>query len=202
MKVLIAGSKGQAKDLVSGFFWDNHVNEVVFFDDVSESESDFLFDRFKIIRSLDGAKKYFQNTSPNYIVAVASPVKRKLITDKLKLVGGRSIRFLSPKALIYDTTKISDEGVMVQIDCIISPEVNIEKGVLVNAKCIISSNVTIGEYSSLAPNVFVNEGVTIGKNCIISTGVTILPNVKIGDNVKIWMNKIIEKDIPSDTNYI
>ena len=201
MDILIAGSKGQAKDLVSGFFWDNHVKDVVFYDDVSDSNEGLLFGQFKVLQSLDEAKNYFLN-KPNFIVAVASPQKRKLITEKLSQAGGQNIRFLSPKALIQNTNKISNEGVMIQIDCIISSNVQIEKGVLINAKCIVLSDVHIDEYTSIAPNVLIKEGVKIGKNCIISTGVTVLSHVKIGDNVKIWKNKVIDCDIPSDTNLI
>lgn len=202
MKILIAGSRGQAKDLVSGFFWDNHVKEVYFYDDVTTSESKLLFNKFKIIRNIDSAKAHFKNVSPDFIVAVASPQKRRAITQKLLDAGGRNIRFLSPKALIYSTEAISNEGVMVQIDSVISPQVIIDRGVLINAKCVISSNVSIGEYTSIAPNVFIQEDVLIGKNCIISTGVTINKGVKIGDNVKVWANKVIEIDIPSNSNYI
>lgn len=201
MDILIAGSKGQAKDLVSGFFWDNHVKEVVFFDDVSDSNEDLLLGQFKVIQSIDEAKKRFVS-KPNFIVAVASPQKRRLITAKLTHVGGQNVRFLSPKALIQNTDKISNEGVMIQIDCIISSNVKIEKGVLINAKCIVLSDVYIDEYTSIAPNVLIKEEVKIGKNCIISTGVTILNNVTIGDNVKIWKNKVIDCDVPSDTNLI
>lgn len=201
MEILIAGSKGQAKDLVSGFFWDNLIKEVVFFDDVSDSREDLILEQFEIIHSIADAEARFV-TKPNFIVAVASPQKRKLITEKLENVGGQNIRFLSPKALIQDTNKVSNEGVMIQIDCIISSNVKIEKGVLINAKCVVLSDVHIDEYTSIAPNVLIQEGVKIGKNCIISTGVTIMRHVKIGDNVKIWKNKVIDCDVPSGTNLI
>lgn len=202
MDILIAGSKGQAKDLVSGFFLDNHVKEIVFYDDVSkDSLEEYLFGNFKVIRTIHDAENRFL-TKPNFIVAVASPQKRKLITKKLSDAGGKNIRFLSPKALIQSTNKISNEGVMIQIDCIISSDVQIDKGVLINVKCIVLSDVSIGEYTSIAPNVLIQERVRIGKNCIISTGVTILKGVIIGDNVKIWKNKVIDQNVPSNTNFI
>lgn len=201
MDILIAGSKGQAKDLASGFSLDNHVKEIVFYDDVSNTKEEYFFGQFKLIKSLDVAKQHFK-CKPNFIVAVASPQKRRLITERLSNVGGRNIRFLSPKSLIQSTNKISNEGVLIQIDCIISSGVQIEKGVLINVKCIILADVSIGEYTSIAPNVLIKEGVKIGKNCIISTGVTIMKNVTIGDNVKIWKNKVIDFDVSSDTNLI
>lgn len=202
MKVLIAGSKGQAKDLKAGFILGNHFKEIVFFDDVNKSHNELVHGGFKILHTLEEAKLFFELESSKFIVAVASPSKRKHISEKLIMIGGENITFVSSKADIYDLENVSDEGVIIQMNCIISPNVTIRRGVLINVKSIVCSNVFIDEFTSIAPNVLINEGVSIGKNCIVSTGVIILPNVKIGDNVKVWMNKVVDKDIPSNTNFI
>lgn len=202
MKLLMAGSRGQGKDLISGFFLDNYFTEVVVFDDLNVEENDHLFNEYKILHTLEEAAYFFKNSSPHFVIGIASPQKRKEVCEKLTAIGGKNISFLSPKALIYDHAGISEEGVIIQISCIISAGVKINRGVLINVKTVVASDVFIDEYTSISPNVLIQEGVKIGKNCIISTGVTILPKVKIGDNVKIWMNKVIDQDIPSNTNYI
>lgn len=202
MKFLMAGAKGQAKDLLGGFLYENYISEITLFDDYSKDAGSNLYNKYLIINNLNDAEKYFNEVSPYFIAAVASPPKRRIVVDKLKQIGGTNISYIGSENCISRHAQISDEGVIIQMSCEISSGVKIDRGVLLNVKDTIAHEVTIGEYTTLAPDVLVMGGASIGCNCIISTGVTILPNVRIGNNVKIWMNTVVDRDLPDNTNFI
>jgi UDP-3-O-[3-hydroxymyristoyl] glucosamine N-acyltransferase len=58
----------------------------------------------------------------------------------------------------------------------------------------ISDDLIIGEGTIIMPNVFVGNNVRIGKNCILYPGVTILSDTIIGDEVIIQANTVIGGD--------
>ena len=65
--------------------------------------------------------------------------------------------------------------------------------IVVNPKCRIGANCNI--------NACVNIGMggsVIGDNCYISPGVKIVKPVRIGNNVVIGANAVVNKDIPDD----
>lgn len=202
MKFLMAGAKGQAKDLLGGFQYENHIAGITLFDDYSKDLGDSLYGKYPIINNLDSAEAYFREISPFFIAAIASPPKRKSVVDKLKKIGGTNFSFIGSESCVSRYTEISEEGVIIQMRCEISSGVRINRGVLLNVKNIIGHDVSIGEYTTLAPDVLVLGGASIGANCIISTGVTIMPGIKIGNNVKVWMNKVVDIDLPDNTNFI
>lgn len=198
----MAGTRGQAKDLLSIFRYENHIRNVVLFDDHTDAANDRLFDTYDILRTKEQASKYFSQVSPSFIAAIASPVKRRLVTERLIGYGGEPVSFRSSRSNVSDLCSVSDRGAIILVHCDIGPGVVIGPGVLVNVKDSIEPGVQIDEYTTIAPDVHIMEGATIGKNCIISTGVTIMPGVKVGDNVKVWMNKVVDSDLPDNTNFI
>ncbi len=202
MELLMAGTRGQAKDLLSIFQYENHIRKVVLFDDHSANSSNLLFGKYPILRSKEEAQRYFVDISPAFLSAIGSPSKRRTVTQRLISYGGEPMTFRSSRSNISDLSLISEEGVIILVHCDIGPEVVIEKGCLINVKVIIEPSVHIGEYTTVAPDVLIMEGARIGKNCIISTGVIIMPGVQIGNNVKVWMNKIVTTDLPDNTNFL
>ena len=58
----------------------------------------------------------------------------------------------------------------------------------------ISKDFIVGEGTVIMPNVFIGNNVRIGKNCIIYPGVTILADTLIGDEVIIQANTVIGGD--------
>jgi acetyltransferase-like isoleucine patch superfamily enzyme len=200
MNFLMAGVRGQAKDLMCSFRYENYMREITLYDDVSQDLPEKLFNEYPILKSEEAARKYFKEVSPLFMVAVASPSRRRMVAEKLKALGGYNMSFLSSKSLISRHNTISEDGVIVQVSCEVSSDVTLERGVLLNVKCMIGHDAYIGEYTTLAPNVKVLGYAHIGNNCVIAHGVTIMPKVKIGNNVKIGMNQLIRKDIPDNTN--
>ncbi|MBP9151682.1 MAG: hypothetical protein KBF73_05325, partial [Flavobacteriales bacterium] len=157
---------------------------------------------FPILHSLDEARDYFHKKSRYFLVAIASPQKRKEVVSKLESVGGRAFTYIACQSSISSHANVSENGVIVQMDCEIGQDVVLEKGVLVNIQTSIGDGVHVGSYTTIAPDVIIMSGASIGRDCIISTGVTIAAGVTIGNNVKIWMGQTVTTDLPDNTNLI
>ena len=57
--MIIVGSKGFAKEVLE-VIWQKEQNEnIVFFDNISTDISDYLYDKFKIIRNFEDVSNYF-----------------------------------------------------------------------------------------------------------------------------------------------
>ncbi len=201
MKITLIGTSGLAKDLIDIFRYENYIREITVFDNVNKSSEEVLFlDRFKIIQNDDELKKHFETVSPYFVIAIASPSKRKEVASYLKSIGGINFSYFCSQSLISQYSQLSENGVIIQMSCQISSDVTLEEGVFINVRCLLGHDVKIGKYTTLSPDVKILGNVRIGENCVIATGVTIMPNVKIGNNVKIGMNKLINEDVPDNTN--
>lgn len=202
MIITLIGTAGLAKDLIGIFSYENYIREIVLFDNVNEQKETMLYDQYKIITDLEDLKKHFNSVSPFYIIAIASPKKRKYVSEILKDIGGVNMSYFCSKSLISRHSTISEKGVIIQMHSQISSDVFLDEGVFINVRCMLGHDVKIGKYTTLSPDVKILGNVSIGENCVIATGVTIMPNVKIGNNVKIGMNKLIETDILDNTNFL
>lgn len=199
MNVTLIGASGLAKDLIAVFGYDNYIRDIALFDNITDSKETLLYNKHKIIRKDSDLKEHFKTVSPFYIIAIASPKKRKFIAEKLKDYGGINVSYFSSKSIISEHSEISEKGVIIQINSQISSEVVLEEGVFINVRCLLGHDVKVGKYTTLSPDVKILGNVSIGENCVIATGVTIMPNVKIGNNVHVGMNKLVTEDIPNDT---
>ena len=201
MKVTLIGASGLAKEFIEFFGYDNYIRDISLFDNITESDEKLMFNKHPIIRKDSDLKEHFKTVSPFYIIAIASPRKRKEVADKLKDYGGINVSYFSSKSIISEHSDISEKGVIIQINSQISSEVVLEEGVFINVRCMLGHDVKIGKYTTLSPDVKILGNVTIGEECVIATGVTIMPNVKIGNNVKVGMNKLVTEDISDNTNF-
>lgn len=199
MKITLIGASGLAKDLIGAFGYENYIRGINLFDNVSQLNQEKLLNQYQIIRTKEELKKHFETVSPFFIVAIASPVKRRKMVDEINALGGINISFFSSQSLISLYSDFSEQGVIIQLGCQVSSEVILEEGVFLNVRCMLGHGVKIGKYTTLSPDVKLLGNTSIGENCVIATGVTIMPNVKVGNNVKIGMNKLITEDIPDNT---
>ena len=60
--MLIIGAKGFAKEVLEVVCQTNIEEEVAFFDDISSDIGKLIYKKYKVIKDIDAAKKYFLNT--------------------------------------------------------------------------------------------------------------------------------------------
>lgn len=196
--MLIVGAKGFAKEVLQVLHEENKQENVIFFDDVSNDIGEFIFDKFPIIRSLEKAKKYFEEIDSNFTLGIGSPLLRKTLYHKFVSIGGKFTSTISPNANIGAYEVYIEKGVNLMSGTTITNSIRIEKGCLINLHCTIGHDTFIGQFSELSPGVHISGNCKIGEFCTIGTNATILPKISIGNNVTIGAGTVVTNDIPDN----
>jgi sugar O-acyltransferase (sialic acid O-acetyltransferase NeuD family) len=196
--MLIIGAKGFAKEVLELLDHKNDENNIVFYDDISENVSDFLFKKFKVLTNLESAELYFRTVDSKFTIGVGNPVLRKMLFEKFSLIGGEICSTISPQAIIgsYDVT--IGKGTNVLSGAIFSNSVSIGLCGIVYYHAVITHDCRIGDFVEISPGVKVLGRVHIGSYTQIGAGATILPDVRIGNNVIIGAGSVVTKDLPSN----
>lgn len=198
--MLIIGTGGLAKDLVSCLDRDYRHETFYFFND-KEDLSDLLFmGRYPIIKSLDDLQLHIKNNDNRFVSAIANPILRYKMNARVEKMGG----ILTTLTNLHNVSQFStvENGCIIQPDIIISSDVHIGEGTFINCGTIIGHDVTVGKYCSFGPGVRVLGKVSIGEFSYIGCNVVIMPGVKIGKKVRIGVGKIIDKDVPDNSKII
>lgn len=193
--MLIVGAKGFAKEVLEILHQLNQLDGVVFYDDISSNLPDLLYNRFRIIKNLEEAKKYFQNTSRQFTIGIGKPIFRKKMYDKFIAIGGEFTTTMSPLASIGSFDVEIGMGSNVLLGAIISNSVKIGKGCIVYYNSVITHDCTIGDFVELSPGATILGRSNIGSYSQIGTNAIILPDVKIGNNVIVGAGAVVNKDV-------
>lgn len=197
--MLIVGAKGFAKEVLEVLYQLNDIENVVFYDDVSEDLPKQLYERFDILRNAEEVKEYFQNVDNRFTIGIGGPVLRKTMFDKFTALGGVFTSTISPKANIgHFGTKIS-KGSNILNGAIVSNDVSIKIGTIVYFNTIITHDCLVGKFVELSPGAKLLGRVKIGDYSQIGASATILPNITIGENVIVGAGSVVTKDVPSNS---
>jgi sugar O-acyltransferase (sialic acid O-acetyltransferase NeuD family) len=197
--MLIVGAKGYAKELLQHFHKKNQLNNLLFYDDVSDDLPNLLFNKFKVLRTIEEAKTFFETISNKYVLGVGAPKARFLLKNKMDRVGG------AIEKVIVDSVEIGSygvkigNGVCIMSGTIMTNDISIGDYTLINLNCTIGHDSIIGNYCELTPGVHISGHVNIGDFTSIGTGAVIIPNIKIGKNCIIGAGSVVNKDIPDNS---
>lgn len=196
--MLIIGSKGFAKELLEVFLQNSFLEEILFFDNISNDLPEKLYNKFTIIRNFQEAEEVLKNKDNRFTLGIGNSLIRYELSTKFEKLGGILVSTISPFAHIGHFNNVIEDGVNIMTGTIITNDVKIKKGVLINLNCTVGHDTTIERYSELSPGVhisghsYINEFVTIG------TGTVVLPGVEIGKNSIIGAGSVVNKNIPEN----
>lgn len=196
--MLIVGAKGFAKEILQHFHNKNQLNDLVFYDDVSNDLPNLLFNKFKVLRNIEEAKAYFETISNKYVLGVGSPKVRFLLKNRMDSVGGEIERVIVDSVEVGSYGVKIGRGVNIMSGAIITNDVTIGDCTLIYLNCTIAHDSIIGNYCELSPGVHISGHVKIGDFTSIGTGAVVLPRVKIGKNCIIGAGSVVTKDIPDN----
>lgn len=196
--MIIIGAKGLAKEVLEIYHERDSIQDIMFYDDVSNDLPDLLYDKFKIIRSFEDAIKELEKDN-QFTLGLGVPLLRHKLYNKFSKCGGQLVSSISLSAKIGSYGTVVEEGCTVLMGAVITNGVNISKGVLINPNCTISHDVTIGEFAELSPGAQLTGSVSIGAFCQIGTNATILPKVNLGNNVIVGAGAVVTKDVPDNS---
>lgn len=196
--MLIVGAKGFAKEVLEVLYQLNDIENVVFYDDISEDLPKQLYESFDILRNAEEVEKYFKNVDNRFTIGIGGPVLRKKMFDKFTDLGGVFTSTISPKANVGHFGTIISQGGNILSGAIVSNEVSIGLGAIVYFNTIIAHDCLLGKFVEISPGAKLLGAVKVGDYTQIGANATILPRVTIGENVVVGAGSVVTKDLPSN----
>lgn len=196
--MLVAGVKGHAKEILELLHQQGELSGLCFFDDVSDDLGPFLFDKYPIIKTLNDAHKHFEY-HPEFILGLGNPNLRKLLGDKLILLGGKMVSIIAKTAYIGNYDVKLGNGLNIMHNVMISNSVNIGSGTLINAFVSLHHDVIVGDYCEVSPCAVLLGGCSIGSFTSIGANATVLSKIIIGNNVVVGAGAVVTKNVPDNT---
>ena len=196
--MLIIGAKGFAKEVLEILHQNGQTENLCFYDDVNDDLPEKLFGQFPILRTIEEAKTYFNQTSNHFVLGIGNPKHRSMLSDKFEKLGGELYTIVSKNAEVGSFDNNVGNGVIVTSGVIITNSITIKKGALINLNCTIGHDTIIGEYVEICPNVNISGHCTIDDGVFIGTSTTILPKVHIGKNSVVAAGAVVTKDVPAN----
>jgi sugar O-acyltransferase (sialic acid O-acetyltransferase NeuD family) len=197
--MLIAGAKRHAKEVLQIIEFNQEQSSIVFFDDVTDNPKQLFFDKYHVLTNVNDAEGYFKTNDSRFILALGNPIYRKLVADKLELIGGKLTSIIASSALLGKYEVELGNGLNIMHQVMIGNAVKIGEGSLINAFSSIHHDTRIGEYCEVSPHAALLGGSILGDFSSVGANATILPNVKIGSNVIIGAGSVVTKDVPDNS---
>lgn len=196
--MLIIGAKGFAKEVLEVCHQNNELQNLVFYDDVNSDMGDLLYNQFPVLKNIDQAKDYFENTDNRFTIGIGNPQLRKMLYEKFSAIGGIFQSRIASSSIIGHYGNFIGEGCNIMQKVILTNDIVLGKGVIVNQLSSIGHDVIIGDFVEVCPSVSISGNCVIGEYSFIGTGATILPKVNVGKNVIIGAGSVVTKDIPDN----
>lgn len=202
--MIIVGAKGLAKEILEivSVEKDHPDSEILLFDNVNTDQPEYLFDRFKILKSFGAVKEHFGYQDKIFTLGLGNPHARLELAKKFVEMGGILSTVISSKALVGSFGTVIGTGSQVMQGVIITNNVQIGKGVLVNLNATISHDCTIGEFTEIACGVRIAGRCKIGKGVFIGTNAIINPDINIGNNSIIGSGAVVIKNVPDNATVV
>lgn len=197
--MLIIGAKGFAKEVLGVLHQLKDLKNLAFYDDVNADAPDFLYNQFKVLKTIDEAQDYFKKIDNRFTIGIGNPVLRKKLFEKFAALGGQFTSTISPLAHIGSFGNTIKEGCNIMTGAVITNDVSISEGVLINLNCTIGHDCSIGKFVELSPGVHVSGNCNIGDYSVFGANATLLPNIKIGKNVIVGAGSVVTKDVPDNS---
>ncbi len=194
--MLIVGTGNFAKDILPSVSKD--VEDIVFYDLMGKSFEGFY--AYPCLNTEVELTAYLQ-ASPEFIVAVGDPLKRRKMTQEMEALGGVNVNYISSQAMLGKSVKLGKKGVIILAMTYISEDVSIDEGVIVYAHCGIGHGCRIGAYSMLSAYTCMSSA-TIGKDTYVGIGANFKPGVIIGNNCFVGIGSVVTKDFPDNSHII
>ncbi len=201
MKTLgIIGAGDLGKQIAYYAINDNHYDEVVFFDDYYDNNTQ---NNIKVIGKLVDIEKAFKNkVFDELIIGIGYKHLefKKEIYEQLKdkITFGKIIHSSS---IISNSANI-EEGCVIYPGCIIDINSIVKANTIINIGCSISHDSEVGKHCFLSTRVAIAGFVKISNSCFLGINSTIIDNITISSKVKLGASTVVTNSITEEGLYI
>lgn len=196
--MLVIGAKGFAKEVLEVLHQLNQLENLCFYDDISNGIPNKLYNKFPVLRTIEEAEIYFKEVSNNFTIGIGNPILRKKLYDKFTSLGGEFTSTISPFAQVGFFGNQIETGCNIMTGTIITSDIQIKKGTLINLNCTIGHDSIIGNFVELSPGVHISGNCKIGDFTVFGTNATMLPKLNVGKNVIVGAGSVVTKDLPDN----
>lgn len=196
--MLIVGAKGFAKEVFEILYNKNPDQKIAFFDDMSSDTCKLIYNKFLIIPSLIEAQEYMEKNGNSFVLGLGNPVARRLMTEKMKSIGGDLLTVISKRASIGGFLVSIGNGCTIMDGAIVSTNCTIGTGCLIYFNSVVTHDCVIGDFTQVSPGATILGRCKIGANCLIGSNSTILPDIQIGRNVIVAAGAVVTKNVPDN----
>lgn len=193
--MVVIGAGGLAIEILEILSESYLDSEIYFFDNVNDLPSKYLFDKYKILSSLEEVINIFTSLDNNYCIGVGG------IDNKIKLIklfnslGGELCSVISKECIIGKHNVSIGKGSVIMPGVKISNNVSLGVANLVYYNSVITHDCSIGDYCEIAPSVNILGRVSVGQRVWCGANCTILPKITISNDVVIGAGAVVTKNI-------
>lgn len=200
-KICIFGTGGFGREVLCCLIDYINANNNSKIEDITCFMVDDEYFKDNIIMGINVIKKSeFDPLLYDLVVAVANPILRKNIIDKLP-INTTFAKIIHPSAVISKWVEIG-EGSIITAGTIITCNIKIGKHSHLNLQTTIGHDCQIGDFFTTAPGAKISGNCQIGNNVYLATNSSVRENIKICDNVTVGMGGVVVSDIKESGVYI
>ncbi len=193
--MIIVGAKGFATELLQVCFELGKTDDLLFYDDMTTDLPMYVFDKFKIIRTENEVRKYFDEKNNGFALGLGNPFHRAKMTSIFESWGGDLVSLISPKAVIGNYGVSIQKGATILANAVVTGGVTIGRGILMYPNSIVTHDCAIGDFVELSPGATVLGHCVIEDSVHIGANATVLPKLRISSRVVIGAGSVVTKCI-------
>ena len=129
------------------------------------------------------------------MVAIGDNTVRGRLADVIVDRGFELVSIIHPTACLM-TDCVVEQGAFLHVLSVIGPECRVGRNTIVQPYTSLGHEGRIGDCVQFCPGVHVGGKAMIGDFCFFGPGAVVYPGVKIGCNVEVGANSVINKDVP------
>lgn len=193
--MLVIGAGGFATELTDLLVANHPMEELVFYDDVSQPTPALFLNRFPVLGNFEAAQAYFQKGDRRFVLGLGNPAARRALCEKFLSAGG------ALESTIHNSANIGAFEVSIGAGCNILAGVHISSSVQVGQGCllyyqsVITHHVVLGDFVTLAPGAVLLGGCRVQDAAFIGAGAIVLPGVTIGAGAIVGAGAVVTRDL-------
>lgn len=207
MNIVIYGTGGLAREVhqlledIYSLSTDKHDGRefIGFIDDDISTHGTCVHDH----HVLGGIQWLVENQDTMVFVGVGSPAARRRIVNQIRQAAPdvEFPKLIHPSAIIGDRVKIGD-GTIICAGNIVTTDIRIGKHVIVNLDCTVGHDTQIDDFVTIAPSANVSGNVHLHEGCDLGTNCTLIQGMSVGQWSVLGAGAVVVRDIPNNATAV
>ena len=169
--------------------------DVIFFDE-NTGLPDYLYNKFRVIKTVEELSELIQSGEKHFIPAIGHPRLREKAVRKIEQLGGELISVISSESFISKLNFNTFEGLFAPRWSGISHDTKIGKSCILHHYSGIGHDAEIGNFVTVSTDVQIGSFTTVGDYSFIGNCAVLYPHINIGQCVIISAGAVVKNDVP------